>query len=68
MADVKIYSMEELQKMSAEDRTKLMIASEKEIALLNISMRTGKEKQSHLKAAWDKQRSRIQTLNKSSSK
>ncbi len=68
MADVKIYSMEELQKMSADDRTKLMIASEKEIALLNISMRTGKEKQSHLKAAWDKQRSRIQTLNKSAIK
>ncbi|MEK9159534.1 MAG: hypothetical protein AAB383_02270 [Patescibacteria group bacterium] len=68
MTDVKIYSMEELTKMSAEDRTKLMVESEKAIAHLNINMRTGKDKQSHQKAAWDKQRSRIQTLNKQATK
>ena len=68
MADVKIYSMEELRKMSADDRTKLRIASEKEIALLNISMRTGKDKQSHLKGAWDQQTARIETINNQATK
>lgn len=55
--------MEELQKMSAADRTKLMIGAEKEKAQLNLNLRTGKEKQSHMKDAWLKQAARIQTLN-----
>lgn len=55
--------MEELRKMSAADRTKLMIGAEKEMAQLNLNLRTGKEKQSHMKDAWLKQAARIQTLN-----
>lgn len=55
--------MEELRKMSAADRTKLMIGANKEMAQLNLNLRTGKEKQSHLKDAWLKQAARIETLN-----
>ncbi|MFA6024169.1 MAG: 50S ribosomal protein L29 [Candidatus Gracilibacteria bacterium] len=63
MSDTKIYSLEELRKMSSADRSKLMVASDKELAQLNLNIRTGKEKQSHLVKQWAKQRSQIQTLN-----
>jgi|GEM_PF-2715161 len=55
--------MEELRKMSAADRTKLMTEAHKEMAQINLNLRTGKGKQSHLKDAWGKQNARIQTLN-----
>ena len=55
--------MDELNKMSHTDRVKLMGDMLKQEALLLINIRTGKDKQSHLKGEWQKQIARIQTLN-----
>lgn len=63
MSDVKLYSTEELQKMSSNDRAKLMKEMEREQAHMLLLIRTGKEKQNHLKGAWQKQYARLQTLN-----
>lgn len=66
MADVKLYTTDELKKMSAKDRNKLASDMQKEMAQLTLNIRTGKEKQSHLKQAWKKQLARIQTFNRAS--
>ena len=63
MADLKIYNTEELRKMSLTDRMKLMEGIIKYSAELTLNIRTGKEKQNHLKGLWQKQIARIQTLN-----
>lgn len=66
MSEIKLYSTEELRKMSNADRVKLMGDMLREQAQLLLNIRTGKEKQSHLKNAWQKQIARIQTLNNQS--
>jgi ribosomal protein L29 len=66
MSDAKLYTLDELKKMSEKDRNKLMLASQAEVALTVQSIRTGKEKRSHLKGQWEKQISQIQTLNNQS--
>ncbi|OGJ42145.1 hypothetical protein A3J23_04330 [Candidatus Peregrinibacteria bacterium RIFCSPLOWO2_02_FULL_48_14] len=66
MSDTKLYTTEELRKMSLSDRIKLMEGMIKASAELILNIRTGKEKQNHLRQAWKKQISRIQTLNQPS--
>lgn len=63
MSEAKLYTTDELKKMSASDRAKLVNETNKHVAELTLSIRTGKNKQSHLKKAWQKQNARIQTLN-----
>lgn len=63
MSDVKFYTTEELRKMSQTDRIKLMGDMLHEEAQILLNIRTGKEKQNHLKKQWQRQIARIQTLN-----
>ena len=49
MSDLKIYSTEELRKMSLTDRMKLMEGIIRASAELTLNIRTGKEKQNHFK-------------------
>lgn len=62
-ADIKLYSTEELRKMSVPDRVKLMTGMLEIMAQQTLNIRTGKEKQNHLKKDWQKQVARIQTIN-----
>lgn len=66
MAEHKLYSMEELRKTSAKDRVKLMQGLLKQLAQVTLKLRSGKEKQSHLKKALQKQIAQIQTLERAS--
>ena len=54
MSDTKLYTTEELRKMSLSYRIKLMEGMIKASAELILNIRTGKEKQNHLRQAWKK--------------
>ena len=66
MSDAKLYTIEELRKMSDKDRNKLAMESDKEKAHLIQNIRSGKEKRNHLKGLWEKQIAQIKTLNSES--
>jgi ribosomal protein L29 len=63
MANAKMTSTEELRKMSSKDRLKLSDELNKDLALVRLHLRTGKEKQGHKVSLMKKQIARIQTLN-----
>lgn len=63
MTDLKLYSIDDLKKMSEKDRAKLLTDMVKVKAELTLNVRTGKEKQNHLIRAWKKQIARTKTLN-----
>jgi ribosomal protein L29 len=65
MIDFKFYTTEELRKMNEEDLMALLRESEKELARFAISVRTGKDKQSHRIDLFRKQIARINTINSS---
>ncbi len=66
MAEFKIPTQEELKKMSNEERKKLLLSAETELAKLIPLLKTGKIKQSHHKTALRKLIARIKTLNSAS--
>lgn len=62
MTDFKLYTNEELRKMSPKERNKVLLEMNKDLAQLQINLKMGKEKQSHKKTAYRKQKARILTL------
>jgi ribosomal protein L29 len=65
MTDFKFYTADELRKMNEDDLKSLLKESEKELARFSISVRTGKEKQSHKIDLYRLQIARINTINSS---
>ena len=64
MADLKIYSTEELRKMNAKDRTKIAEQSLAQVAHITLHLRSKEQKRSDLVKKYKRQNARIQTLNR----
>lgn len=62
MSDVKIHTVAELKKMSAEDRKELRGKTLKQLAHQKLRVRTSEDKQSHMINVLKKQVARINTL------
>ena len=67
MSELKLNTVEEMQKMSQKDRSALLLELEKDLGHTVMDIRTGKEKQTHKKKALRKQIARLKTMNQKDS-